>query len=232
MIFQITPTSRGVPGLAVASQSVQESTAVQLLRDGRELRPWSLVPVVKTPIRFHVHTVNLLARMRTLPPIARIEQPTPQQDHCDYKGYRNHSVHSVCSAALITAPSIPSRVFPKLSVSTSSSATSSSTCTNGAVTASRYLRPHRRVQRSPVSCPNFVTSRNPYRCMLSSVSVCEPLRTSASASRSVVLICFVISCQFLCINGSIAIHVKLYGLTRTGVPSCPLRQQGFGGGGF
>ena len=94
------PTSKGVPGLAVASQSVQESTAVQLLRDGRELRPWSLVPVVKTPIRFHVHTVNLLARVLAVPPIRRVKhKPTRQDYQCDEYDCRHSTLCAICIIA-------------------------------------------------------------------------------------------------------------------------------------
>lgn len=73
-----TPTSRDVPGLAVASQSVQESTAVQLLMDGRELRSWYLVLFVETPIRPNVHTVYAGAGPGLLAPILDAEQTLPR----------------------------------------------------------------------------------------------------------------------------------------------------------
>ena len=57
------PTSKGVPGLAVASQSVQESTAVQLLWYGRGHRSGSApVSGMELPVFPHVHPANACGR--------------------------------------------------------------------------------------------------------------------------------------------------------------------------
>lgn len=76
--MQKAPPLAEVPRLAVASQSVQESTAVQSLRDGRERRPWSLVLFVETPIRTNVHTVYADAGPGLLAPILDAEQSLPR----------------------------------------------------------------------------------------------------------------------------------------------------------
>ena len=106
-------------------------------RNGRELRPRSLVLFVETLIRPNVHTVYAGAGPGLLAPILDAEQSLPRIKESRHERYRNHSTHSNSSAALITFPSIPSNTLPRESVSTCSSATSSSTCTNRAVTASR-----------------------------------------------------------------------------------------------
>lgn len=102
-----TPLARVCPRLAVASQSVQESTAVQLLRYGRGHRSGSTpMPGMELPVFPHVHPANACGRR---------DATQLSQDRA-VRQIHGRDIRTVDHSATITTagatPSIPARPPP------------------------------------------------------------------------------------------------------------------------